>query len=61
LIVSSSAVIHPQDFLKIENGKFVDIPVSNEINDLSLLVNSILSRSIPIVSYSKLVGIEANK
>ena len=54
-------VIHPQDFLKIENMKFVDIPVSNEVNDLSLLINSILSRNIHIVSYSKLVGIEANK
>jgi hypothetical protein len=54
-------VIHPQDLLKIENMKFVDIPVSNEVDDLSLLINSILSRNMNIVSYSKIVGIESNK
>jgi peptidoglycan/xylan/chitin deacetylase (PgdA/CDA1 family) len=54
-------VIHPQDFLKIENGEFVDILVPNEIKDLSLLIDSILSRGIDIVSFSKLVGIEANE
>ena len=54
-------VIHPQDFLNIENGKFVNVLVANEISDLSLLIDSILSRNMDIVSFSKIVGIEANK
>jgi hypothetical protein len=52
-------VIHPQDFLNIENGKFVNVLVANEISDLSLLIDSILSRNMDIVSFSKIVGIEA--
>jgi hypothetical protein len=54
-------VLHPQDFLKIENGEFVDVLVADEISDLSLLLDSILSRNIDIVSFSKIVGIEPNK
>jgi len=51
-------VIHPQDFLKIKDEKFVDILDLNQINDLALLINSILSRNISITSFSKLLGIE---
>jgi hypothetical protein len=54
-------VIHPQDLLEIENGEFVDMPVTNEIKDLSLLVDSILSKGIDIVSFSEVVGIKANE
>jgi peptidoglycan/xylan/chitin deacetylase (PgdA/CDA1 family) len=54
-------VIHPQDLLKIENGEFVDILITNEIKDLSMLIDSILSRGVDIVSFSKVVGIDANE
>jgi peptidoglycan/xylan/chitin deacetylase (PgdA/CDA1 family) len=51
-------VIHPQDFLRIKDEKFVDMLDINQINDLALLINSILSRNINITSYSKILGIE---
>lgn len=55
-------VIHPQDFVKVDGkGKFTNIADKSESNDLSFLVNSVLSRNIHIASFSKLLryGTEA--
>jgi peptidoglycan/xylan/chitin deacetylase (PgdA/CDA1 family) len=56
-------LIHPQDFAKSivtedNNGQYVNLVDSNEITDLSHLIDSILSKNIPITSFSKIVGIE---
>ena len=52
-------LIHPQDFVKSENGHVTNIPDENEINALtSDLINSILSNNIRITSFSKIVGIK---
>jgi len=51
-------LIHPQDFMKIENGKLTKILDENEMKDLSGLIDSILSKNIRITSFSKIVGIK---
>lgn len=50
-------VIHPQDFVKIVNGIFVNEMDYDEIQDLSNLINFLLAKNISITSFSKLVGI----
>lgn len=48
-------VLHPQDFAKRVNGKFVDVVDQTSIKDLSSLVNFLLSKNIHITSFSKLI------
>jgi peptidoglycan/xylan/chitin deacetylase (PgdA/CDA1 family) len=51
-------VFHPQDFVKTDqNGNLTPIVDQKEIKDLSNLINSILSKKIPITTMSKLVGL----
>jgi peptidoglycan/xylan/chitin deacetylase (PgdA/CDA1 family) len=50
-------VFHPQDFVKIDaNGSFTDELDANEINDLSRLIDLILSNNIRIGSFSEIIA-----
>ncbi|HZA62589.1 MAG TPA: polysaccharide deacetylase family protein, partial [Nitrososphaeraceae archaeon] len=49
-------IIHPQDFAKIENGTFTGTVDENEINDLSSLIDLILSNNIRVGSFSEVTG-----
>jgi peptidoglycan/xylan/chitin deacetylase (PgdA/CDA1 family)/3D (Asp-Asp-Asp) domain-containing protein len=50
-------VFHPQDFLKIDaNGSFIDVLEENEINDLSRLIDLILSNNIRLGSLSEITS-----
>jgi peptidoglycan/xylan/chitin deacetylase (PgdA/CDA1 family) len=50
-------IIHPQDFVRIDaNGSLTNILDENEINDLSRLIDSILSNNIRIGSFSEIIG-----
>jgi peptidoglycan/xylan/chitin deacetylase (PgdA/CDA1 family) len=49
-------VIHPQDFMKIDaNGNLINELDENQINDLSSLIDLILSNNIHIGSFSEIV------
>lgn len=50
-------VVHPQDFVKIENGEFVNEIVYDEIKDLSKLIDLFISKEISITTFSKIIGI----
>jgi peptidoglycan/xylan/chitin deacetylase (PgdA/CDA1 family) len=55
----SVILFHPQDFMKLdENGKFTNVVEEKEVQDLSRLIDSVLSKNISIASFSKIVGIE---
>jgi peptidoglycan/xylan/chitin deacetylase (PgdA/CDA1 family)/3D (Asp-Asp-Asp) domain-containing protein len=49
-------IIHPQDFAKIENGTFTQALDENETNDLSRLIDLILSNNIRLGSFSEVTG-----
>jgi peptidoglycan/xylan/chitin deacetylase (PgdA/CDA1 family)/3D (Asp-Asp-Asp) domain-containing protein len=49
-------IIHPQDFVKIENGTFTEALDENETNDLSRLIDLILSNNIRLGSFSEVTG-----
>jgi peptidoglycan/xylan/chitin deacetylase (PgdA/CDA1 family) len=50
-------VIHPQDFVKIDpNGSLTDTLDENEINDLSHLIDLMLSNNIRLGSFSEIVA-----
>ena len=49
-------IIHPQDFVKIENGTFTETLDENETNDLSRLIDLILSNNIRLGSFSEVTG-----
>jgi peptidoglycan/xylan/chitin deacetylase (PgdA/CDA1 family) len=50
-------VFHPQDFMKVDaNGNLTNILDENEINGLSNLINSVLSRNINIASFSEVLS-----
>ena len=53
-------VIHPQDFVRMENRTFVDKIDENEVKDLSDIVDSLISKNITISSFSKITGTESN-
>jgi peptidoglycan/xylan/chitin deacetylase (PgdA/CDA1 family)/3D (Asp-Asp-Asp) domain-containing protein len=48
-------IIHPQDFAKIENGTLTETLDENEMNDLSRLIELILSNNIGLGSLSEVV------
>jgi peptidoglycan/xylan/chitin deacetylase (PgdA/CDA1 family)/3D (Asp-Asp-Asp) domain-containing protein len=53
-------IFHPQDFVKIDaNGVLTDELDANEINDLSRLIDLILSNNIRIGSFSEMIAEEA--
>src|SRR5207244_7706993 len=54
----SIIVFHPQDFVKTDqNGNVVNSALdTNQLKDLSRLIDSILSKGIKIVSFSKLIS-----
>jgi hypothetical protein len=53
-------VFHPQDFVKTDqNGKLTNHLDEKELNDLSNLIDYLLSKEIPFISMSKLVGIKS--
>jgi hypothetical protein len=49
-------IIHPQDFVKIENGTFTEVLDENETSDLSRLIDLILSNNIRLGSFSEVTG-----
>ena len=49
-------VIHPQDFMKIDaSGNLINELDENQINDLSHLIDLILSNNIHIGSFSEII------
>jgi len=55
-------VFHPQDFVKTDqNGKFTNNLDQKQVNDLSNLIDYLLSKKVPITTMSKLVGITPRK
>jgi peptidoglycan/xylan/chitin deacetylase (PgdA/CDA1 family) len=53
----SVIVMHPTSFLVMQNGKYTETVDQKEINNLKTLIESIKSKNIHIVSFSKLAGI----
>ena len=53
----SVIVLHPTSFLIMQNGKYTKTVDQNEINSLKTLIESIKSKNIHIISFSKLAGI----
>ncbi len=53
----SVIVMHPTSFLIMQNGKYTKTVDQNEINSLKALIESIKSKNIHIISFSKLAGI----
>jgi peptidoglycan/xylan/chitin deacetylase (PgdA/CDA1 family) len=52
-------VFHPQDFVKTDQkGKLTNNLDEKELNDLSSLIDYLLSKEIPFTTMSKLVGIK---
>ena len=49
-------IIHPQDFVKIENGTFTEALDENQTSDLSRLIDLILSNNIRLGSFSEVTG-----
>jgi peptidoglycan/xylan/chitin deacetylase (PgdA/CDA1 family) len=50
-------VIHPQDFMKIDaSGNFTDALDENSINNLSRLIDLMLSNNIPLGSFSEITA-----
>ena len=50
-------VLHPQDFMKVDaSGNLTDIVDESEINGLSNLIDSVLSRNMKIASLSEVVA-----
>jgi peptidoglycan/xylan/chitin deacetylase (PgdA/CDA1 family) len=56
----SVILFHPQDFMKIENGSFTNVVDYKEVEDLSRLIDSILSKNISLTSFSKIVNNNAD-
>ena len=55
-------VFHPQDFVKTDqNGKLSNNLDQKELNDLSNLIDYLLSKEIPFTTMSKLVGIKSRE
>jgi peptidoglycan/xylan/chitin deacetylase (PgdA/CDA1 family) len=55
-------IFHPQDFVKIDaNGNLTDVLDENEINDLSHLIDLILSNNIHLGSFSEITTEIENK
>jgi peptidoglycan/xylan/chitin deacetylase (PgdA/CDA1 family) len=52
-------LLHPQDFMKAYvNGTVTETLDKNQVEDLSQLIDSVLSKNIHITSFSRIVGIE---
>ncbi len=51
-------LLHPQNFAKMENNVFVDIVSSNEIQDLSSLIDSIKSKNLRITTFAGVTGLD---
>ena len=49
-------VLHPQNFVKTENGQLVDVIDSNQVSNLSNLIDSILAKNIRITTFENIVG-----
>jgi peptidoglycan/xylan/chitin deacetylase (PgdA/CDA1 family) len=49
--------MHPQGFVKTEDGKFTSVLDEQQINNLKYIIDSILSKNIKIVSFSKLLEV----
>jgi peptidoglycan/xylan/chitin deacetylase (PgdA/CDA1 family) len=49
-------IIHPQDFVKLQNGTLTETLDENETNDLSRLIDLILSNNIRLGSLSEVAG-----
>ena len=49
-------LLHPQNFAKMENNVFVDTLDEKEINDLSVLIDSIKSKNQHITTFANVIG-----
>ena len=49
-------LLHPQNFAKIENNVFVDTLDEKEIDDLSVLIDSIKSKNLQITTFANVIG-----
>ncbi|MGN6622943.1 MAG: polysaccharide deacetylase family protein [Candidatus Nitrosocosmicus sp.] len=49
-------VLHPQDFVKLENNTFTNLIDDKEIKDLSYLIDYFKLKNIPIESFSKVAN-----
>jgi peptidoglycan/xylan/chitin deacetylase (PgdA/CDA1 family) len=47
--------MHPQSFVKIQDGKFSSEVDEQQINNLNYVIDSVMSKNIHIVSFSKLL------
>ena len=48
-------VLHPQNFVKMQNGQLVDIIDNSQVSNLSSLVDSILAKKIHITTFENIV------
>jgi Polysaccharide deacetylase len=49
-------VLHPQNFVKTENGQSVDVIDSGQLSNLSNLIDSVLAQKIKITTFENIVG-----
>ena len=57
----SVITIHPQDFAKLdEEGKFIDIVDREQVEDLSLLIDTLKSKNISASSFSAIVDLKSS-
>ena len=49
-------VLHPQNFVKTENGQFVDVMDSTQVSNLSNLIDSVLAKKIRITTFENISG-----
>jgi YVTN family beta-propeller protein len=54
----AAVMLHPQDFVRIEDGAYTKVIDTKEIDDLVLLLDSLKIRGIAIAKYANVVGIE---
>ena len=48
-------VLHPQNFVKTENGQLVDVIDNSQVSNLSSLIDSILAKKIYITTFGNIV------
>jgi YVTN family beta-propeller protein len=51
-------MLHPQDFVKIEGGKFTKIPDPVEMHDLAFIMDRLSEKGIRTASFTELVGLD---
>lgn len=52
-------LLHPPNFIKVENGKYTNTLDSEQIADLSKLIDYFTSKNIPITTFDKVVNLQS--